>query len=136
MSTILTIIVPEAHMAKANHLGMCKGYSEADGLSYRGANWEDGTGNLYSSTSLMDNMFAADPWSPCETPEWDTEGVVDVTQASQAQAMLTVWTPNDETQEKPTLEPDKIIIIRGLKPLDALAMMGLEPVPQDGEADV
>jgi hypothetical protein len=127
----LTIIVPEAHMTAANHLGMCKGYSEADGLSYRGANWQDAQGNLYSTTSLMSHQFAADPMAPCERPEWDTEEVVDLVQAAAAQGMIQLYTPSDPDSVKPTLGPDTIIVVRGPLPLDALAMMGISAVPQD-----
>lgn len=128
---MLTIIVPEAHMTAANHLGMCKGYSEADGLSYRGANWTDAEGNLYSTTSLMSSQFAADPMVPCERPEWDTEEVVDLTQATAAQAMIQVYTPSDPDSVNPTLGPDTIVVVRGPLPLDALAMMGISAVSQD-----
>ena len=128
----LTIIVPKAHMTAANHLGMCKGYSEADGLSYRGANWQDAEGNLYSTTSLMSHQFAADPMAPCERPEWDTDGVVDLTKATAAQAMIQLYTPSDPDSVKPTLGPDTIVVVRGPLPLDALAMMGISTVESEG----
>jgi hypothetical protein len=128
----LTILVPEAHMAAANHLGMCKGYSEADGLSYRGANWKDAQGNLYSTTSLMSSQFAADPMEPCERPVWDTDGVVDLTQATAAQGMIRLYTPSDPDSAKPTLGADTIIVVRGPLPLDALAMMGISAVEGEG----
>jgi hypothetical protein len=125
---MITIIVPEAHMTAANHLGMCKGYSEADGLSYRGANWQDAQGNLYSTTSLMSHQFAADPLTPCERPVWDAEGVVDLTQATAAQGMIQLYTPSDPDSVKPTLGPNTIVVVRGPLPLDALAMMGISAV--------
>ena len=128
----LTILVPEAHMTAANHLGMCKGYSEADGLSYRGANWTDAQGNLYSTTSLMSSQFAADPLTPCERPEWDTDEVVDLTQATAAQGMIQLYTPSDPDSVKPTLGPDTIIVVRGPLPLDALAMFGISAVESEG----
>ena len=128
----LTIIVPEAHMTAANHLGMCKGYSEADGLSYRGANWQDAQGNLYSTTSLMSHQFAADPMTPCERPEWDTDGVVDLTKATAAQAMIQLYTPSDPDSVKPVLETNTIVVVRGPLPLDALAMMGISTVESEG----
>lgn len=129
---MLTIIVPEAHMAAANHLGMCKGYSEADGLSYRGANWQASDSSLYSTTSLMSSQFAVDPMTPCERPEWDTEEVVDLTQATAAQAMIQLYTPSDPDSAKPTLGPDTIVVVRGPLPLDALAMMGIVAVESEG----
>ncbi len=129
---MLTIIVPEAHMTAANHLGMCKGYSEADGLSYRGANWQDAEGNLYSTTSLMSHQFAADPMTPCERPSWDTEGVIDLTKATAAQAMIQLYTPSDPDSVKPTLGPNTIVAVRGPLPLDALAMMGISTVESEG----
>lgn len=128
---MITILVPEAHMTAANHLGMCKGYSEADGLSYRGANWQTSDGSLYSTTSLMSHQFAVDPMTPCERPEWDTEEVVDLVQATAAQGMIQFYTPSDPDSAKPTLGPDTIIVVRGPLPLDALAMMGISAVPQD-----
>jgi len=129
---MLTILVPEAHMTAANHLGMCKGYSEADGLSYRGANWQDAEGNLYSTTSLMSSQFAADPMAPCERPEWDTNEVVDLGQATAAQAMIQLYTPSDPDSVKPTLGPNTIVVVRGPLPLDALAMMGISAVEGEG----
>ena len=128
----LTILVPEAHMTAANHLGMCKGYSEADGLSYRGANWTDAQGNLYSTTSLMSSQFAADPLTPCERPEWDTDEVVDLTQATAAQGMIQLYTPSDLDSVNPTLGPNTIVVVRGPLPLDALAMMGISAVESEG----
>ena len=128
---MLTIIVPEAHMAAANHLGMCKGYSEADGLSYRGANWQDAQGNLYSTTSLMSSQFAADPMTPCERPEWDTEEVVDLVQASYAQSLIEVYTPSDPDSTKPTLSSNTIVVVRGPLPLEALSLIGLTTVPTE-----
>lgn len=129
---MLTIIVPEAHMTAANHLGMCKGYSEADGLSYRGANWQASDGSLYSTTSLMSHQFAADPMEPCERPEWDTDGVIDLTKVTAAQAMIQLYTPSDPDSAKPTLGPDTIVVVRGPLPLDALAMMGISAVESEG----
>lgn len=129
---MITILVPEAHMTAANHLGMCKGYSEADGLSYRGANWQTSDGSLYSTTSLMSSQFAADPTTPCERPEWDTDGVVDLTKATAAQAMIQLYTPSDPDSVKPTLGPDTIVAVRGPLPLDALAMMGISTVESEG----
>lgn len=128
---MLTVIVPEAHMSKANHLGMCKGYSEADGLSYRGANWQDAGGALYATTSLMSHQFAADPFAPCTRPEWDADEAVDLTLAAQAQAMIATYTPSDPDAAKPNLGPDTIVVVRGPVPLAALAIMELTQVQDD-----
>ena len=127
----LTIIVPEAHMTAANHLGMCKGYSEADGLSYRGANWQASDGSLYSTTSLMSHQFAADPMVPCERPSWDTDEVVDLTQASYAQSLIEVYTPSDPDSVKPTLSSNTIVVVRGPLPLSALSLMGITAIPKE-----
>jgi len=127
----LTILVPKAHMTAANHLGMCKGYSEADGLSYRGANWQASDGSLYSTTSLMSHQFAADPMTPCERPEWDTDEVVDLVQASYAQSLIEVYTPSDPDSVKPTLDGNTIVVVRGPLPLEALSLMGLTTVPTE-----
>lgn len=132
MKRMLTIVVPEQHMTKANHLGMCKGWSEADGLSYRGANWQDDTGNKYSTTSLMNDMFKVDPFIPCTLPDWDEEGqIVDVTQALQAQSLITVYTPSDPEQTQPDLGPNKIIVVGGPKPLNVLKMFGLTNIESE-----
>lgn len=128
---MLTIIVPKAHMTAANHLGMCKGYSEADGLSYRGANWQTSDGSLYSTTSLMSHQFAADPMTPCERPEWDADEVVDLVQASYAQSLIEVYTPSDPDSVKPTLDGNTIVVVRGPLPLSALSIMGITAIPTE-----
>lgn len=126
---MITIIVPEGHITKANHLGMALGFSEADGLSYPSAAWEDAAGNLYATTSLMSEQFVASPLAPLERPDWDVEGIVNMTEAQQAQSMLVLYTPSED-EDQPDLTGQSITVIRGPLPLDALALMGIVPVPR------
>lgn len=48
---IVTIAVPAAHIADANELARCLGYSAADGESFGTAAWQDGEGHLYAVAS-------------------------------------------------------------------------------------
>jgi len=129
----LTIAVPQAHIDIANHYAMALGYSEADGLTYRNPSWQDAQGNLYAVASLPIGVnFVGAATSPLVRPEWDGEEVIDMTKASQAQALVTLWAAADET-DAPQSKPDQITAILGLSGQEAISAMGLTPVPQDEE---
>lgn len=129
----LTIAVPQAHIDNANHLAMVLGYSEADGLTYRNPSYEDAQGNLYAVASLpVSDGFIVAAESPVVRPEWDTEEVIDMTKASQAQALVTLWAVVDEI-DAPQAKLDQITAILGLSGQTAVEAMGLTSVPQDRE---
>ena len=79
----------------------------------------------------MSHQFAADPMTPCERPEWDTEEVVDLVQASYAQSLIEVYTPSDPDSVKPTLDGNTIVVVRGPLPLSALSIMGITAIPTE-----
>lgn len=129
----LTIACPAAHIDIANHYAMALGYSEADGLTYRNPSWQDAQGNLYAVASLpVSDGFVGAATSPLVRPEWDGEEVIDMTKASQAQALVTLWTVADET-DAPQANPSQITAILGMGGQAAIEAMGLTAVPQDEE---
>ena len=125
----LTIAVPVAHVENANHYAMALGYSEADGLTYGAANWEDTAGNLYSVASVLTGAgFIDNATSAMPRPAWDTESVIDLAKASQAQALVVLWAGDGVA---PTATPDQITAITGMEGRDAVEAMGLSPVLPD-----
>jgi hypothetical protein len=128
----LTIAVPQAHIDNANHFAMVLGYSEADGLTYRNPSWQDAQGNLYALASLpVSDLFVGAATSPLVRPEWDTEEVIDMAKASQAQALVLIWMPSEETPDAPQANPSQIVAILGMDGSGAIKAMGLTAVPQD-----
>lgn len=129
---ILTIACPADHVASANHLAMALGYSPAEANTYRAPSWQDADGNLYACASLpVSSAFTGAAFAPIVRPDWDTDETIDMTTATAAQAMLTFWTPSEETPTPPLATPDTITAIAGPDGLDALAMMGLTRVEED-----
>jgi len=127
----LTIAVPQAHIDNANHLAMVLGYSEADGLTYRNPSWQDAQGNLYAVASLpVSDGFIVAAESPVVRPEWDTEEVIDMTKAAQAQELVSIWTL-DSSETGPKATPDVIKAVLGMGGGAAIEAVGLTPVPQD-----
>lgn len=120
-----TIACPAKHMDIANHYAMALGYSEADGMTYRNPYWQDAGGNLYACASqTVGDAFISTATSPLVRPAWDTDNVVDLTKASQAQALVALWMPEDG-EPILTASPDQITAIMGMDGLDAIAAMGL-----------
>ena len=130
----LTIAVPSAHIDIANHYAMALGYSEADGLTYRKPSWEDADGNLYAVASLpVSDGFVGAATSPLVRPEWDGEEVIDMTKASQAQALVLLWAPNEDDPDAPQANPAQIVAVLGMNGQAAIEAMGLTAATQDEE---
>ena len=128
---ILTIAVPVAHVADANHLAMALGLSVADEQTYGDPSWEDTAGNLYSAASLGVSVgFINLATSPMHRPLWDTEGVIDLVAAGRAQALVVLWMFGNST-DAPQANPNDITAILDMKGLDALAAMGLTRMTQE-----
>lgn len=124
----LTIAVPAAYIDIANHYAMTVGYSQADSVTYRTASWQDAQGNLYSCASLpISKDFLSRATSPLMRPKWDADEVIDMVKASQAQALVTLWMPEDDPI---TATPDAITAIAGKSGSEALAFMGLTQVEE------
>lgn len=125
----LTIAVPAAYIGIANHYAMAVGYSKADSVTYRNPSWQDAQGNLYACASLpISNDFLSRATSPLVRPEWDTDEVIDMAKASQAQALVALWIPEDDFII-PT--PDTITAIAGKSGSEAIAFMGLTQVEEE-----
>jgi hypothetical protein len=128
---ILTIAVPAAHVADANHFAMAIGYSAGDGQTYSASTWQDTAGNLYSAASLtVSGGFVQAATTALQQPAWDTEEVVDIAAASRAQALVVLWLDGGDTTA-PQANTNSITAIGGMSGLDALTAMGLARVPQE-----
>jgi len=119
----ITAACPAALLDAANQFAMCLAFSEADGQTYRGLNWQDANGTLYAAAS-----FEARPeWvmaaqAPLERPAWDTAETIDMVAAAQAQAALVF------SLEPISATPAQLTAIGGMDGPDAIALMGLTPV--------
>jgi len=126
---IVTIAVPAAHIADANELARCLGYSAADGESFGTAAWQDGEGHLYAVASgPVRPTFVSASASPLAAPAWGA----DMAAAARAQALVAIHEP--EAGEPPCAAPDRIAAVAGLAASAALAVLGLSPVPADADA--
>ena len=125
----LTIAVPSAHIDIANHYAMALGYSAADGETYRNPSWQDAQGNLYALASLPIGVnFVSDATTQLQRPSWDTEIIIDMTKAAQAQALVALWMPTEEAVIAPNATTDQITAILGLEGIAAIEAMGLVAV--------
>ena len=123
----ITAAAPEQMMSDCNALAMAIAYSEADGLTYRAATWQDGQGNLYAAASWEARpewVMAAQ--QPLTRPAWDTEQIIDMAAAGRAQAALVFWMAGETPA--PAATPLALTAIGGMSGPDALAAMGLSPV--------
>ena len=125
--TTLTIACPEQHITRANQYAMAKGWSEADGLTYRAPRYER-DGVQYSVTSVQLEQFSADPFEPCTRPEWDADEAIDLVAANEVLALLDVHPYDPEVPVVP--DPDKMTVVTWPEPVAALAHMGLQLVPE------
>ena len=125
----LTIATPAEYADIANHYAMVLGYSQADANTYSNKSWQDTQGNLYTCASLPVGVnFVTNATSALVRPEWDTEGIIDMTKAAQAQALVLLWVPNDQDPYPPRATPAQIVAILGMDGLDAIDAMGLTTV--------
>lgn len=125
----ITAAAPAALVTDANQLAMALGFSEADGETYRGLNWQDGVGNLYAAASFE----ASQAWlertqQPLTRPAWDTAEVIDMVAAERAQAVLMY------ASEPAPADPAHLTAIGGMDGLAALAAMGLTPAEEATDA--
>ena len=122
----LTIATPAEYADIANHYAMVLGYSQADANTYSNKSWQDTQGNLYTCASLPVGVnFVTNATSALVRPEWDTDGIIDMTKAAQAQALVLLWVPNDQDPYPPRATPTKIVAILGMDGLAAIDAMGL-----------
>ena len=128
----LTIAVPASRINIANQLAMVLGYGPADGITYSNVGYQDAGGNLYACASLpVGDSFVSTATSPLVRPEWDTEEVIDMDKATQAQGLVLLWMPNEDDFYPPQANPSQIVATIGMGGQEAISAMGLTPVPQD-----
>ena len=116
----ITAAAPEALVFAANQLAMCLAFSEADGETYHGLNWQDANGNPYAAASFE----ARDEWiqaaqAPLTRPAWDTGKIIDMVAAERAQTALVFST------EAVLALPTKLTAIGNMEGVAALTAMGL-----------
>lgn len=127
----ITCSCPATLVSDANQLAMVLGFSEADGQTYRGLNWTDGT-TLYAAASFD----ASDAWleaaqAPLTRPAWDVDEVIDMDAAARAQAALVFWQVTEDSPTPPSADPAHLTAIGGMEGPDALAAMGLTPADEE-----
>ena len=124
----ITVSCPQALIPQANQLAMCLAFSEADSRTYGLPNWQDANDNTYAAASFL----ARPEWitaaqSPLVRPDWDTEEIIDMDAAAEAQAALVYST------EAIAALPTALTAIGGMEGIAALEAMGLTPVPDSDE---
>ena len=123
----ITIACPAAHIEAANQLARCIGYTEADGLTYGEAGWQDSEGNRYAlASTLASPAFLTTATSPLIQPPWGA----DMAAAAQAQALVAVF-GIAEDEGSPLAQPDRITAIVMDDPQVAIAMLGLVRVAEN-----
>ena len=132
--TTLTIACPEQHIERANQYAMAKGWSIADGLTYRAPRYQR-DGVQYSVTSVLLEQFAADPFEECTRPEWDADEAIDLVAANEVLDLLRGNVHSYDPEEPVVPDPDKLTVVMGPEPLVALAYMGLTLIPSEEEIE-
>lgn len=116
----ITLIVPEQHMDKANHLALIMGESTADIGTFVTADWQDAEGNLYSVCSAASKpvvLGALTKGLPNPLPAHAANA--DVTKAQQALDMLELY------EAGVMASGDKIILAIDTHPQDTFASAGI-----------
>ena len=117
----ITIACPEVHIEAANQLARCIGYTEADGLTYGEAIWQDSEGNRYAvASTLASPAFLTTAIAPLADQPWGA----DMAAAAKAQALVAVFGVADD-EGSPAAQPDRITAIVMDDPQAAIAMLGL-----------
>lgn len=123
----ITIACPAALTSDANQLAAALGQSMADAETYGPPGWQDNTGNLYAAASLdVSEAWLEAAQQPLARPAWDTEEQIDMTAAARAQAAVVLLS------EPAPATPDALTALVWPNGLEALALMGVAPIP--GEA--
>ena len=114
----VTIAVPEAMIADANHLACMLGESSADFETFKAASYQAADGSRYAvcSTVVKPVFLQSATGTLPEMPEH----AVDLVDEAKAQAALDTLN-----------QPGGILMIEGDDPQAALTQMGLEPIPEE-----
>lgn len=117
----ITFACPAAHITDANQLARVIGLSPDDDQTYGEPRFQDGGGNLYAVASgLVEPSFISTATSPLAEPEWGA----DMEAAQRAQALAALGEP---------AAPDHIAAVVGDDVAEALAFLGLSPLPSEGD---
>lgn len=128
----VTLVCPETMIGDANHLAMALGEGPADGLTFGTPVWRDANGGLYSvASALLPVAVLARLIAPVPRPDWDYGRVVNVAGAGRARAAALVWRADSDDVPPSAVTADRVMVIAGLAPEDALRMIGLERLPED-----
>ena len=126
--TLLTIAVPLDMANDANALGGACGESAADLETYQDRRntpmQRNAAGDLFLWHSFPNWFFRQDPQQALTRPEWDTEGLINMTAAARAQAALVIW---DGEGPIPQAAQGQITVVGGMTGPEALTAMGLTP---------
>ena len=115
----VTIAVPETLLEKANHLACIAGESAADINTFTHCNWQDSLGIRYAvASTVVKPVFLEAVGGLPETPE-HAIGLADRELAQQALDTLN--------------QPGGVKMVVGAEPLEALASLGLTPVPEEDD---
>ena len=131
----LTVATPEPDRDDATYmataLGWLNGWSPDEWEHAFTAQYQDAEGSLYRVMSCPVSVsFIAHAVSmgPLERPPQDVGNRVNLTGARRAQDMLVTWTPQSEGPI-PLASPLAITAVAGPSGAEALAAMGLGPIP-------
>ena len=120
----VTAACPAKILGPGNHLAMALGRCAEDGETYAQLTWQDGAGNRYAVASWSvpaEWVYAAQ--GKLAHPTWDVTGLIDMDSARAAQSTMRV------AVEPTPATPDRLTVILGMQGIEALAAMGLRPVP-------
>lgn len=118
----VTIACPEAMQYGGNHLALIMGNQPGDVRTFDHLSYEDANGNRYAicstvaTATFLTRSFSGDLTPPAYAPD------ADVPAAAEVLATMTDTGP---------ARPDALVIRIDVPALEALADMGLTPVPEE-----
>lgn len=123
----VAIACHEALLAAGNNLAACMGLSLADLHTFESAHYQDAQGNRYAvcSAATTPRVLLAAAAKQVQRPAWDTTERIDLEAAAQAMAALIV-------DAVPAM-PGAITAVVDIDAMQAIEIMGLTPVPSDGD---
>ena len=125
----LTAACAQNMQADVPHLAMCLAEGPDDAATYSSLSRQDADGNLYAVASFLAGAMTQDPTQTLQRPAWDVQPyTINMAAARRAQAALVIW---DREGPIPQAAPGQITVVGGMAGPEALAAMGLLPIPDD-----
>lgn len=123
----MSLVVPQALMAKANQLALIVGESEYDDKTFTTANWQDEDGNLYAVCSTVIKPVVLGLFGISLTDITLPAHAInaDVTAAQQALDKVVMYKQGDKART------ESIMCAIDFEPLQAFADMGLTIIETD-----